>query len=188
MLVKERMSDPVITVHPDMPMHEALNLMRSEPNRRLPVVDKPGRLVGIVSERDLLHAAPLDATSLSIWELHYLLSRVTVGKIMTRQVITVTEDTPLEDAAPIMADRKIGGLPVVRNGEVVGIVTETDLFTAFPRDVGRAKPGSGSLRSYPTCLGDWLDRPEPSSMRTATSSRWARFSARAPGIAKECLR
>ena len=139
MLVKERMSDPVITVHPDMPMHEALNLMRSEPIRRLPVVDKPGRLVGIVSERDLLHAAPLDATSLSIWELHYLLSRVTVGKIMTRQVITVTEDTPLEDAARIMADRKIGGLPVVCNGEVVGIVTETDLFTGFPRDAGRVR-------------------------------------------------
>ena len=141
MLVKERMSRPVITVHPEMPVQEALNLMREERVRRFPVVDRHGRMVGIVSERDLLHAAPSDATSLSIWEVHYLVSKITVKKVMTRQVITIAEDTPLEEAARIMADHKFGGLPVVREGEVVGIITETDLFKIFLEMLGAREPG-----------------------------------------------
>jgi acetoin utilization protein AcuB len=141
MLVKERMSRPVITVHPEMPVQEALNLMREERVRRFPVVDRHGRMVGIVSERDLLHAAPSDATSLSIWEVHYLVSKITVEKVMTRQVITIAEDTPLEEAARIMADHKFGGLPVVREGEVVGIITETDLFKIFLEMLGAREPG-----------------------------------------------
>lgn len=154
MLVKERMSHPVITVHPEMPMQEALNLMRTERIRRLPVVDKHGRLVGIVSERDLLHAAPSDATSLSIWEIHYLLSKITIEKIMTRQVITITEDTPLEEAARIMADRKIGGLPVVRDDKVVGIVTETDLFKVFLEMLGAREPGIRITALVPNVPGE----------------------------------
>jgi acetoin utilization protein AcuB len=141
MLVKERMSRPVITVHPETPVQEALNLMREERVRRFPVVDRHGRMVGIVSERDLLHAAPSDATSLSIWEVHYLVSKITVEKVMTRQVITIAEDTPLEEAARIMADHKFGGLPVVREGEVVGIITETDLFKIFLEMLGAREPG-----------------------------------------------
>jgi acetoin utilization protein AcuB len=131
MLVKERMSHPVITVRPDMPLQEALNRMREEHVRRFPVVDERGRLVGIVSERDLLHASPSQATSLSIWEVNYLLSKITVEKVMNREVITVADDTPLEEAARVMADHKIGGLPVVRDGKIVGIITETDLFKIF---------------------------------------------------------
>lgn len=141
MLVKERMSHPAITVYPDMPIQEALKFMREERVRRFPVNDKRGRLVGIISERDLLHAAPSDATSLSVWELNYLLSRITVEKVMTREVITISEDTPLEDAARIMVDNKIGGLPVVRDGKVVGIVTETDLFKIFLEMLGAREPG-----------------------------------------------
>jgi acetoin utilization protein AcuB len=141
MLVKERMSYPAITVHPEMPIQEALNLMREKRVRRFPVVDQRGRLSGIVSERDLLHAAPSDATSLSIWEVNYLVSKITVEKVMTRKVITITEDTPLEEAARIMADHKIGGLPVIRDGEVVGIVTETDLFKVFLEMLGAREPG-----------------------------------------------
>lgn len=142
MLVKERMSShPVITVHPELSIQEALKRMREEHIRRFPVVDKRGRLVGIVSERDLLHAAPSAATSLSIWEVNYLVSRITVEKVMTRKVITITEDTPLEEAARIMADHKIGGLPVVRDGEVVGIITETDLFKIFLEMLGAREPG-----------------------------------------------
>ena len=141
MLVKERMSHPVITVHPDMPIQDALELMRKERVRRFPVVDQRGRLVGIVSERDLLHAAPSDATSLSIWEVNYLVSKIKVKKVMTSEVIKITEDTPLEEAARIMADHKIGGLPVVRNGQVVGIITETDLFKIFLEMLGAREPG-----------------------------------------------
>jgi acetoin utilization protein AcuB len=131
MLVRDRMTHPVITVHPDLPLPDALNQMRRDKIRRLPVVDRHGNLVGIVSERDLLHAAPSAATSLSVWEVNYLLSKITVEQIMTRQVITIADDTPIEEAARIMADRKIGGLPVMSGSELVGIITETDLFKVF---------------------------------------------------------
>jgi acetoin utilization protein AcuB len=135
------MSRPAITIHADVPIQEALSLMRKEHIRRLPVADKRGRLIGIVSERDLLHASPSDATSLSIWELNFLLSKITVDEVMTRKVITVTEDTPVEEAARIMADSKIGGLPVVRDSEIVGIITETDLFKIFLELLGAREPG-----------------------------------------------
>jgi len=127
MLVGERMSHPVVFASPDMSIQDALQLMRKENIRRTPVV-KDGKLVGIVSDKDLLNASPSDATSLSIWELNYLLSKIKVAEVMTGVVITVSEDTPIEEAARIMSDNKIGGLPVLRNGSVVGIITETDLF------------------------------------------------------------
>jgi len=141
MLVGERMSHPVITVHPELQIHDALKLMKTEHIRRLPVVDKKGNLVGMVSETDLLHASPSDATSLSIWEMNYLISKVTVGKLMTREVTTITEDTPIEDAARIMADNKIEGVPVVHNNNIVGIITETDLFKVFLELLGAREPG-----------------------------------------------
>ncbi|GMR09423.1 MAG: hypothetical protein BMS9Abin28_0241 [Anaerolineae bacterium] len=128
MQVSERMTQPVITALPDMPMQEAFNLMREKGIRRLPVVDRRGRLRGIVSDRDLLHASPSDATSLSIWELNYLLSRITLKDLMTKSVITVEGDTPVEEAARIMVDKSIHGLPVMDGDNVVGIITETDLF------------------------------------------------------------
>jgi acetoin utilization protein AcuB len=131
----------VITIHPEMPIQEAQKRMREEHVRRFPVVDKHGRLIGIVSERDLLHAAPSDATSLSIWEINYLLSKITVDQVMTREVITVTEDTTLEEAARIMADNKIGGLPVIQDGKLVGIITETDLFKIFLEMLGARETG-----------------------------------------------
>jgi len=99
--------------------------------RRLPVVDKSGGLVGIVTEKDLLYVSPSPATSLSIHELHYLLARLSVAEVMKTEVITITEDTLVEEAARIMCDHKIGGLPVTRDGRVVGIITETDLFKLF---------------------------------------------------------
>ena len=128
MLIKDRMTRPPITAPPEMPMQEALKLMRERGIRRLPVVDKKGKLVGIVSDRDLLHASPSDATSLSVWELNYLLSKVTLKELMTTPVITVSPETPVQEAARIMAEKKIGGLPVVQAGKVIGIITETDLF------------------------------------------------------------
>ncbi len=140
MLVGERMSHPVITIPPDMPIIDALNLMKREHIRRTPVV-KNGRLVGIVSDKDLLNASPSPATSLSIWEINYHLSKITVEEIMTREVITVTEDTPIEQAARVMADNKIGGLPVMRADKVVGIITETDLFKLFLELLGAREPG-----------------------------------------------
>ena len=141
MFVKERMSKPVISIHPELPLQDALNLMHKEHVRRLPVVDKKGKLVGIVSERDLLHASPSDATSLSIWELNYLLSKINVGEIMTREVITIRQDTPIEEAALLMMDNRIGGLPVLHDGELVGIITETDLLKIFLELFGAREAG-----------------------------------------------
>lgn len=140
MLVGERMSTPVISVPPTMPIAEALNLMRGEKIRRAPVI-KDGKLVGIVSETDLLNASPSQATSLSVWELNYLLSKITVKDVMTSKVLTVAEDTPVEDAACVMIDNKIGGLPVVRGAEVVGIITETDLFKVLTELMGGRDTG-----------------------------------------------
>ncbi len=127
MFVGERMSRPVISVSPETPINEALAMFREEHIRRAPVM-KEGKLLGIVSERDLLNASPSPVTSLSIWELNYLISKVTVKSVMSKKVVTVDQDTPIEEAARIMADKKIGGVPVVSAGKVVGIITETDLF------------------------------------------------------------
>ena len=98
MLVGERMSHPIISIAPDMPVHDALDMFKRERIRRAPVV-KEGKLVGIVSDKDLLNASPSPASSLSIWEMNYLLSKITVSEVMTKKVRTVAEDTPIEEAA-----------------------------------------------------------------------------------------
>jgi acetoin utilization protein AcuB len=141
MLVGERMSHPIISMAPDMPVHDALNMFKRERIRRAPVV-KEGKLVGIVSDKDLLNASPSPASSLSVWEMNYLLSKITVSEVMTKKVITVAEDTPIEEAARIMADNKIGGLPVMRDNHVVGIITETDLFKIFIELMGAREKGT----------------------------------------------
>jgi acetoin utilization protein AcuB len=140
MLVGERMKHPVITVSPEMPIIEALNFMRKEKIRRAPVV-KDGKMVGIISEKDLLNASPSAATSLSVWEVNYLLSKITIKEVMKKDVVTVKEDTPIEEAARIMADNKIGALPVLRDGHIVGIITETDLFKIFLELMGARETG-----------------------------------------------
>jgi acetoin utilization protein AcuB len=140
MLVKERMSRPVIALPPDMPVYDARNLFRQEQIRRAPVIKK-GKLIGIVSRQDLVDASPTKATSLSRWEINYLLSKLTVSEIMTKTVTTIDEDTPIEQAARIMADEKIGGLPVMRDGKVAGMITETDLFKVFLEMMGAREVG-----------------------------------------------
>jgi acetoin utilization protein AcuB len=142
MLIRERMSRPVISITPDMPINDVLALFRREKIRRAPVI-QGGRLVGIVSDRDLLYASPSSATVLSVWEMHYMISKVTVKQVMTKKVQTVNEDTPIEEAARIMADGKIGGLPVMgSSGRVVGIITETDLFKIFLEFMGARRKGT----------------------------------------------
>jgi acetoin utilization protein AcuB len=141
MLVKQRMSHPVITVYPETNMQDALELMRKEHIRRLPVVNRRGQLVGIVSETDLLKASPSEATSLSVWEMRELLKKVKIEEIMTREVVTVTEATPLEEAARIMADSKISGLPVLSENKLIGLITETDLFKTFLEMFGARSAG-----------------------------------------------
>jgi len=142
MLVGDRMTPRPITVTEDISVDKALQLMREERIRRLPILDKRGRLAGIVSDKDLLYVSPSPATSLSIYEIPYLLSKIKMRDVMTREVITITEDTPLEEAARIMADNKIGGLPVMRDDKLVGIITETDLFKIFVEMLGARDSGT----------------------------------------------
>jgi len=141
MLVRDRMTLNPVTITPEVSVTEALRLMNEKKIRRLPVLDGAGKLAGIVSDRDLLLASPSPATSLAIWEIHDLLAKLTVEKTMTRQVITVSEDTPLEEAARVMVDNKIGGLPVMRGGSLVGIISESDLFKTLLELLGGRRPG-----------------------------------------------
>jgi acetoin utilization protein AcuB len=140
MNVGKRFSSPVITVTPDLPITEALALMQREKIRHAPVVQK-GKLVGIVTRNDLLNASPSKATSLSVWEINYLLNKITVAEVMTRKVITITEDTPIEEAARVMADNKISCLPVMRGKELAGIITESDIFKLFLELLGARQKG-----------------------------------------------
>lgn len=153
MLVKERMSKPVISVPPEMPILDAMKLLQQEKIRRAPVI-KEGKMVGIISEKDLLNAAPSDATTLSVWEINYLMSKIKVRDVMTHEVRTIDVETPIEEAARIMADNKIGGLPVTRDGRVVGLITETDLFKVLLELMGAREPGLRVTAIVPDKLGE----------------------------------
>ncbi len=131
MLVGYRMTPDPITITADMPIAEALEQMRHDKVHRYPVVDKQGKMVGIVTHKDLLYASPSSATSLNVWEVTYLLNRITVKEVLTKKVITVEEDCLIEDAARLMRDNQIGGLPVIKGDQIVGIITESDLFDVF---------------------------------------------------------
>ncbi|MFH2113663.1 MAG: CBS and ACT domain-containing protein [Spirochaetota bacterium] len=122
--------NPVV-VSPGTSVPEAQALMRREKIHRLPVLNKAGKLIGIVSATDLAHASAAPMTSLDMYELHYLISKLTVETVMTKEVVTITEDLPIEEAARIMADSDISGLPVMRNGVAIGIITESDIFRLF---------------------------------------------------------
>jgi CBS domain-containing protein len=126
--VQNWMSQEVVSVTPKTSIARATITMNEHFIRRLPVVND-GKLVGIVTKGDLREAQPSDATSLSIWELNYLLADLTVDKIMTRNVLTIAPDAPLIDAAEIMLNEKISGLPVVDDhGHLIGVISESDIF------------------------------------------------------------
>lgn len=131
MLVRDRMAPHPITVRPNTPIADALKLMHREHVRRFPVVDGDGGLVGLITEKQLLYASPSPATSLSVHELHYLLSKLTVASVMSTELVTVSEETLVEEAALLMLDHGIGGLPVMRGEQLAGMITETDLFKTF---------------------------------------------------------
>jgi acetoin utilization protein AcuB len=154
MLVSERMSTRPVTITADIPITEALRIMRQNQVRRLPVLDENGRLIGIVSEKDLLYASPSPATSLSIYEMHYILSRLQVTELMTADPITISPDTLLEEAALIMADNRIGGLPVMKDGNLVGIITETDIFKVFLELLGAREKGLRLTLQIPERMGE----------------------------------
>jgi len=153
MLVGERMSHPVLTISPDLSALDAQAFMRREHIRRAPVI-QDGKLVGIVTEGDLLNASPTQATLLSVWEINYLVSKIKVSQVMSKKVMTIGEDTPIEEAARVMIDNKIGGLPVTRDGKVVGIITETDLFKVMLEMMGARQKGARASVLVPNVAGE----------------------------------
>jgi CBS domain-containing protein len=126
--VREWMTTPVISVSPSTSISSAHQIMKKNNIRRLPVVDDE-KLVGIVTIGDVREASPSDATTLSIWELNYLWAQLTVEKVMTRKVITVTAQTQMVKAAELMLDNKVSGLPVIdEHSKLIGMLTESDIF------------------------------------------------------------
>ena len=143
MLVRDIMRTPVVTIQSDTTLPEAIRLAAQRGIRHLPVLEE-GKLVGIVSDRDLKRAMASSATSLEVHELTYLLDKVRVREIMARAVITITPLFPIEEAARLMVQERIGALPVTEAGDLVGIVTETDLLELFVNTMGAGEP-SGRL-------------------------------------------
>jgi len=127
MLVNDWMSSGLITIGPEAPLAEAAKLMKEHNIRRLPVVDQAGLLQGILSDRDLKEASPSKATTLDVHERYYLFNEIAVSACMTKKVITVTHLDTVEHAAVLMLDNKISGLPVMREGKPVGVITLDDV-------------------------------------------------------------
>ena len=141
MIIGNCMTRNPITIRPDMTVPEAQALMRREKIHRLPVTSADGKLVGMVTAADLQHASAPPATTLDMYELHYLISNMKVDSVMAKKVVTVTEDLPVEEAARIMDDNRIAGLPVMRGSMLVGIITESDLFRLFIDLFGTRRKG-----------------------------------------------
>jgi acetoin utilization protein AcuB len=141
MLVRDWMTADPESVTAATPVMEAMQRLREGGYRRLPVV-RDGKLVGIVTDRDLKEATPSKATTLSVYELNYLLSKLTVKEVMTAPVMTIGPDDAIEEAALAMETHRVSGLPVVDHGKVVGILTITDLLRAFVRFLGLREGGT----------------------------------------------
>lgn len=163
MLIRDWMTKEVITVIPGVSMMKASRLMKEHSVHRLPVVDEGGRLVGMVSDRDIKDASPSKATTLDMHELYYLLSEIKVKDIMSRHPVSMRGDDSVEQAALVMLDKHFGGIPIV-DGEdkVVGIITDSDIFKVFINITGAMSGGlqlafelslaAGSLREVLSAL------------------------------------
>ena len=142
--MRERVQRNPVTISPDASFYEARNLIHEKGVRHLPVLDKNGHLVGIVTDRDIREASPSDATLLSVQELHYLLGKLKVSAFMTpkEKVITITPDTLIEEAVQLMHDHKIGCLPVLEGEKLYGIFTETDALGHLVEIFGLKEKGT----------------------------------------------
>jgi acetoin utilization protein AcuB len=142
MLIRDWMSREVTTVSRDTSMLKASKIFKDNDFRRLPVIDEDGRLIGIVTDRDIKDASPSKATTLDVHELYYLLSEIKIKDIMTPNPYTINIDDSLEKAAIRMLEKKVEGLPVVDDkNKVVGIITETDIFKALVNITGAYQGG-----------------------------------------------
>lgn len=197
MYVRARMTPNPISVPPETPVTEAQLLMKKQKIHRLPVVDREGRLKGIVTEKDILYASPSPATSLNVYEMSYLLAKLTVGEVMSTNVLSIHEDMPLEEAARLMAENNISGLPVMRNGQLVGMITESDLFEVFLEMLGGWEDGlratvrvddhMGSLAKITTDLAKSGGDIRGVGFFHAEASGHAYLTLKVRGLSKEVL-
>lgn len=153
MNVAKRMKRNPVFVDEGDSMKKAMDLLKEHEIRHLPVLKDGERLVGILSERDIKQASPSPATALEIREIYYLLDKVKVKQIMTRRPYTISSSAPIEEAALIMREKKIGCLPVIEEGKLVGIITETDILDAFIESMGVSGPGYRMELSLPNRPG-----------------------------------
>ncbi len=153
MLVRDRMTPNPTTITVDTSIKDALNLVRSKPFRHLPVLDADGKLVGIVTEKSLVYASPTSTTTMSVFEVDYILSRTTVGQVIQGEVITVQPDLPIEEAARVMIDHRIGCLPVVEDDRLVGIISDTDIFRVLVEGLGGGHPSLRVTVTIPEEVG-----------------------------------
>lgn len=172
MLIREWMTENPKTVSSKTPVMEAMQMLRTGGYRRLPVVDGE-RVVGIVTDTDLKEATPSKATTLSVYELNYLLSKLLVRDVMTSPVITVKPDDPVEKAALLMEEEKISGLPVVQGDKLAGIFTITDLLRAFVDVLGLKEGGTRvtvDLPDEPGVLARVAETAAPSNIIAVVTS------------------
>jgi acetoin utilization protein AcuB len=160
--IREKMQKDPITISPDASFYEARAIIRDKGIRHLPVVDKQHHLVGLVTDRDIREAAPSDATTLSVHELHYLLGKLKVSAFMTprNKLITISPDTILEKAVQLMHDHKVGCLPILDGEKLIGVFTETDVLDLFVDLFGVKTPGTRitlALQDVPGILHDVLE-------------------------------
>ena len=153
MLVEDRMTSDPVTITTNTSLKDALELVRSKSFRHLPVLDEDGGLVGIVTEKSLVYASPTPTTTLSVFEVDYILSRTKVGQVIQGSVITVGPDLPIEEAARVMIDHRIGCLPVVEDEKLVGIISDTDIFRVFVEGLGGGHPSLRSTIVVPEKVG-----------------------------------
>jgi acetoin utilization protein AcuB len=154
MLVKERMTLHPLTMEPTASITEVHRYMRENNIRHLPIVDKRNRLAGLVTRETLLQAMPSSVTTLSIWEMNYALNKLKVRDVMVKDVVTVEEDMSIEKAARIMAENKIGCLPVMRGEALVGIVTDTDMLSTLMELMGARQAGVRVTLQVPDAPGE----------------------------------
>jgi len=156
MFVKNHMTPNPITIEPDTPIFEALSLMKKHRIKQLPVVES-GKLRGLVTERDLLTVSPSPATTLSIYEMNYLLSKMTVKEVMIKSPACISPDATIEEAAVIMREHRFGSLLVMEGEKLVGIITESDLFEALIKIFGFRRPGIRIVLEAENKLGTLAD-------------------------------
>lgn len=157
MIVSDYMTKSPICVSGDTSVTEARAIMAREKINKLPVLDKNSNLVGIITKNDMAKAGPSAATTLDIYEMGYLLSKLKVEKVMIKKPVTVSPDEVIEEAARIMADKEIGCLPVVQDGILVGIITESDIFKQFVSMFGARSHGVRVTMEFPDKAGVLAD-------------------------------